>query len=201
MNFETIITNISGTWEDVKNACRTTVSKGDSDIPATTDFKKQLLISEHSPIREIVIKFKWNEIYSWVATHWVRHKWESYVSSRRTDRHGIKREELLQNELVDFRGNMNVQNLIDTMRKRLCFQASKETRMLAESLKKELHKFEPEIADVAVPNCIYRCGCPESFNNNCNFFENFILHAYTSGIDITNIQQRYDFYNQYFYSK
>lgn len=100
------------------------------------------------------------------------------------------------------RGNANVQQLIDTMRKRLCYQASTETRQLAESLKKEIKKTEPEIADVLVPNCIYRCGCPETFQNECEFFKayketlQYLSKEDGSKYDITNIQDRYEAYNR-----
>lgn len=133
---------------------------------------------------------------SWVATHWVRHKWECFVQSQRSDRTGIPRDKLPQDAPVAFTGEANAQALIDTMRKRLCFKAAKETREYALDLKRTLHDIEPEIANVLVPNCVYRCGCPEI--NGCGYWESFneLLQKYTSS---TDIQARYCLYNDMIY--
>ena len=116
---------------------------------------------------------------------------------------------------VDFDGFANMQNLIDSWRKRLCFQASPETRGYAEDFKVVLHEVFPELADVLVPNCLYRCGCPEMDMCKQRYFENYLMyHAYGSlnnsidGVNddriardkITNIQNRYDIYNEWFYN-
>lgn len=103
---------------------------------------------------------------------------------------------------MSFIGVANIQNLIDTLRKRLCYQASKETREYAEQLKKDIHEVEPEISNVLVPNCVYRCGCPELVG--CGYWKNFVRYCNdTRGIpniaELT-IQERYDLYNDYFYS-
>ena len=84
--------------------------------------------------------------------------------------------------------------MIDTMRKRLCFQAAFETRMYAEDLKKEIYKQEPEIANVLVPNCIYRGGCPEM--ECCGYFQRMLEQD--PNIGSHDIQVRYDAYNRLF---
>lgn len=103
---------------------------------------------------------------------------------------------------MDFTGEANVQHLIDTMRKRLCGQASSETREYAENLKIELRQMEPEISDVLVPNCVYRCGCPEM--RQCGRWATFVNRCKTeygfAPADL-NIQQRYDLYNEMFYKQ
>lgn len=104
-------------------------------------------------------------------------------------------ERLPQDSPVDFIGDPNVQHLIDTMRKRLCLMASKETREYAKDLKEALRKIEPEISDVLVPNCVYRCGCPE--NGGCKCFESMV--AKFPDIASTDIQKRYDAFNKFFY--
>jgi hypothetical protein len=73
--------------------------------------------------------------------------------------------------------------------------ASRETRKYAEDFKRELHKPEPEISDVLVPNCIYRCGCPEP--GGCRWYET--ITAIHPKLASTNIQERYDAYNNLFY--
>lgn len=192
----TEIIKIKGDWEEVVNDCRATVGKEALGKEPSATFKKAVLLAEHSPIRDIAIKWRWRDIKSWVATHWVRHKWECFVKTQRTDRTGINRDELPQSAPVDFTGDANVQSLIDTMRKRLCRQASTETRAYAEDLKMAIHESESEISDVLVPNCVYRCGCPEMAA--CGYWE--WLYKETDGDILTgNIQHRYDLYNEIFW--
>lgn len=192
---KTEILKIKGDWEEVVNDCRTTVGKKELGKKPTKAFRRSILISEHSPIRDISIKWRWANMPHWVAVHWVRHKWEKFVQTQRTDRTGISRDKLPQDEPQTFTGEANTQHLIDTMRKRLCYMASPETRCYAEDLKKELRKYQPEISDVLVPNCVYRCGCPEI--NGCKWFDH--MAAKHLNLTSTDIQQRYDAYNEVFY--
>ena len=194
-----MILGIKGNWKEVVDDCRSTVNKPALNKEPSESFKKAILIAEHSPIRDIRIRWKWDNIKSWVATHWSRHKWECFIQTQRSDRTGVQRDKLPQDSPVSFTGEANVQNLIDTMRKRLCHQASKETREYAEDLKSELKNVEPEISDVLVPNCIYRCGCPEL--SACKFWPEFLKWCKDNNMDIQkmSIQDRYNAYNKYFY--
>jgi hypothetical protein len=72
--------------------------------------------------------------------------------------------------------------------------ASPETRGYAEDFKRVLHEREPEIADVLVPNCIYRCGCPEM--KTCGWYD-AAVRKYPE-LASTDIQTRYDAYNRVF---
>ncbi len=196
---KTKILKVKGDWKEILNDCRFTVNKKDLDKEPSDKFKKRILIAEHSPIRDIYIKWRWLQIPHWVVVHWVRHKWEKFVATQRTDRTGINRHTLSQDAPSDMTGEANIQNLIDTNRKRLCFQASKETRECAEDLKVTIHEeVDKYIADVFVPNCIYRGGCSEFDSadlNRCKFYENFVKkHG-----QISDIQKRYDEYNKDFY--
>ena len=194
-----LILGIKGNWKEVVDDCRSTVNKPALNKEPSESFKKAILIAEHSPIRDIRIRWKWDNIKSWVATHWSRHKWECFIQTQRSDRTGVQRDKLPQDSLVSFTGEANVQNLIDTMRKRLCHQASRETREYAEDLKSELKNVEPEISNILVPNCIYRCGCPEL--NACKFWPEFLKWGKDNNMDIQkmSIQDRYNAYNKYFY--
>lgn len=220
---KTIFDVIYNDWKYVKNVCRSTDNKEFTENEPTEEFKKKLLISEHSPIRELVFKWTWKDIMYWLSTEWSRHKFEKFISSARDDRGFAKRDntytvydELTDSEitykpntrndapqknLVTFRGSANMQNLIDAWRKRLCYQATPEARGLAEDFKAELHKTHPLESNVLVPNCLYRWGCPEF--KSCKYIQGFIKWAESNyeDIDWTNIQQRYDLYNEYFYSK
>lgn len=192
---ETEIIKIKGDWREVLTDCRATVGKEALDKEPSEQFKRAILIAEHSPIRDITIKWRWNNIKSWIATHWVRHKWECFVKTQRTDRTGINRDELPQSALVTFTGEANVQHLIDTWRKRLCHQAAFETRQYAEDFKMALHDVQPEIADALVPNCVYRCGCPEM--QSCGYWDQLMVSSH-SCLNTCNIQRRYAIYNDLF---
>lgn len=194
----TKIIKIKGDWEEVVNDCRATVGKEALGKEPSREFKRKILISEHSPIRDISIKWIWDGIKSWCATHWVRHKWECFVKTQRPDRTGVERGG--PDTPVTFTGDANAQHLIDTQRKRLCYQASPETREYAKDLKVAIHEVEPEIADVQVPNCIYRCGCPEKgIGQKCGWFEKMV--AKYPDFASTDIQTRYDAYNKWFYGE
>ncbi len=199
MKDKTEIIKVKGDWVEVVNDARATVGKEGLGKEPSEKFKRAILIAEHSPIRDLIVKWKWLAMPSWVSVHWVRHKWEKFVRTQRTDRTGIDRTKLPQDAPVDFTGEANAQALIDTMRKRLCYQASPETREYAEDFKATLHQIEPELADVLVPNCIYRCGCPEM--SKCPFGERSLfmtLRAYNPDVTSTSISKRYTVYNAWF---
>ena len=193
---KTEILKIKGDWEEVVNDCRATVKKRPLGKEPSGEFKREILISEHSPIRDILIKWRWVNMPHWVTVHWVRHKWEKFVQTQRTDRTGIDRDKLPQDEPQTFTGEANTQHLIDTMRKRLCYIASPETREYAEDFKKELRNYQPEVSDVLVPNCVYRCGCPEMVGG-CGWYDTMVKKH--PKLASTNIQERYDAYSEVFY--
>lgn len=195
---KTKLLKIKGDWQEVVDDARSTVSKPPLGHEPSIGFKRRMLIAEHSPIRDISVKWKWTDIPSWVATHFVRHKWECFVKSQRSDRTGIDRTKLPQDAPVDFTGEANCQHLIDTMRKRLCFQAAKETREYAEDLKLTLYPYEPELSDVLVPNCVYRCGCSEM--NPCGWYDAMVKKQHPK-LASTSIQERYAEYHRVFWEE
>lgn len=194
---KTQIIKLLNDWKHVKNVSRTTVNKGYSDVEATKAFKQKMLISEHSPIREIIVKWKWENIKSWVATHYSRHKYECYISTQRSDRTGVDRDSSRQDTLVNMDNTANAQQLIDVARKRLCYCSAKETREYMEDLKVQLLEQESELGEVLVPNCIYRMACPEF--EKCGHFDVFLDH--NPDVNMYDIQARYDAYNATFYGK
>ena len=153
--------SMKGNWVEVVSDCRATVSKPPLDKEPSEKFKWSILIAEHSPIRDIRFRWTWEGMKSWVATHFTRHHWNCFVSTQRTDRTGVDRDKLPQDAPVNFTGEANVQSLIDTMRKRLCYQASSETRAYAEDLKLVIMANDGAIGSVLCPNCVYRGFCPE----------------------------------------
>lgn len=195
---KTEILKIKGSWEEVVDDCRATVSKLPLGHDPRASFKRHILIAEHSPIRDLSVRFRWTGIKYWIAMHWKTHHWESKVSTQRSDRTGTPRDKLPQDAPVNFTGEMNAQAAIDTMRKRLCHQASAETRAYAEDFKAALRETEPELSDVLVPNCVYRCGCPEM--KSCGLWARMTWE--TGGLIASQcINERYKAYNAYFYGR
>lgn len=186
-------------WKLIKNCCRTTMRKEHTEKVPSAEFKKKLLIAEHSPIRQIEFYWRWKGIKYWVSNEWARHKFEKAISSQRNDRQSdYDRNSARQDAPVDYIGWANEQNLIDSFRKRLCGKATPEARKLAEDFKAELTKCYPLEAGVLVPHCIYRCGCSEP--SCCGLWFAFLRWCELSKdkIDLLSIQSRYDAYNKFF---
>lgn len=186
-------------WNAVLTDSRASVSKEALNKEPSTNFKRKILLAEHSTIRDIIIRWKWISMPYWVAMHWVRHVFQKVVSTQRNDRQEkYDRNKAPQDAPVTFTGTANPQNLIDAFRKRLCRQASLETREYAEDLKVKLHDIEPEISEVLVPHCIYRGQCQEL--NNCGFYDAFLKRHPEITVN-TTLQERYDIYDKEFYGQ
>ncbi|EJT5937205.1 FAD-dependent thymidylate synthase [Clostridium perfringens] len=157
-------------WQGIKNATMNTIGKNKGAYP-TAEWKRKILLSEHSPIRKLIIGWRWINIKYWQSVHICRHKHgiEHFVTTQRTDRTGINRDELPQGSLVNHECEANAQGLINISRKRLCHCASLETRQAWQKVKEEVSKVEPELAKCMVKECIYRNGlCPEMFTCGYN---------------------------------
>lgn len=150
-------------WANVKRSARTTVSKDGCGAYPTPGWKKTILLAEHSPIRRIRFSWRWKNLKSWVSVHFVRHKFgiEHWVSTQRSDRTGVNRDESPQNTPVQHECEANAQALIFISRRRLCSQASPETRTAWQEVKERVAQVDPVLGSVMVPECIYRGFCPE----------------------------------------
>lgn len=154
---------IRGSWKDVVNSARTTINIEHGEKEPSSDWKRRMLLAEHSPIRQLFIKAKWYDLKYWVSTHFVRHKTgiEHYVRTQRTDRTGLDRNLIEQGAYVEHEIIGNAQSFITISRKRLCNQASKETRQAWQELLYSIQDIEHEVYNVCVPDCIYRGHCYE----------------------------------------
>ena len=162
-------------WQDIKDATMNTIGKNTGKYP-TSEWKRNLILSEHSPIRKLKISWKWEQLKYWISVHIVRHKHgiEHFVSTQRTDRTNVNRDELPQNSLVNHECEANAQALINISRKRLCSCASLETRQAWQEVKNKVAEVEPELAKCMVRECVYRNGfCPEMFPCGYNKTEAF----------------------------
>lgn len=186
-------------WRRVKNHCRTTVNKAYTEGTPSEGFKRKMLLCEHSPIRLLTFDWRWERIPYWVSTEWSRHKFEKFISTQRDDRtyEAVPRGRRPQDAPVDYDGYANMQNLIDAWRKRMCYQATKEARELAEDFRLTLEETHPLEANVLVPNCIYRGGCPEM--KTCGLYEHFLRWCKETAPtkDVQDLQNRYDLYTTY----
>lgn len=165
-----------GSWEDVLNDARFTIHKADLEKEPSKEFMRSIIMSEHSPIRDLTFVIDLLDIPCWVSQHIARHDAFAghtmregaydthFVATSRTDRHdvGIERSKLPQDTPVNHRISLNAQDFINISQKRLCTCASYETRFVWEKVIEELKVIEPILASKCVRTCVYRGFCPET---------------------------------------
>jgi len=194
--------NIDG-WKWVKEAALTTIHKNsikEKDIPS--QWKKDILRSEHSPIRELKIRFKIKELMRWISDQIVRHKMgvEHYVGTMRSDRGNKPREEQTMADLTDIMQSYNAQSFTNFARTRLCVGCvNKETRELTKEIVQAVGELEPEVAFYCVPSCIYRGACKEKAFIKCNHFNSFLQSIDSSKREemMFDIDKRYEAYHNW----
>lgn len=152
-------------WALCKTCTLVTVSKQGTK-PPSDEWKVKLLKANHSPIRTLQFCFRLSDIPYWVSVHLVRHVHATpFVSTQRVDRQDkYDRNSAPQNAPVTMCWYMNAEELITIAHKRLCRQASKETRELVQKICDEVVKVNPEFEELLVPNCAYRGGLCDEFN-------------------------------------
>lgn len=146
-------------WILCKQCALVTIGK-DSITEPTTQWKHSILKARHSPIRVLNFTFKLQIPY-WVSVHLCRHVHaQPFVRSQRNDRQdSYDRNEAPQNAPVTMLWHMNAEELMVIANKRLCKQASKETREVVCEMCKEVLQKCPEFENLLVPMCEYgRCN-------------------------------------------
>lgn len=191
----TKITDYDINWKKIKSACMTTISKEAGPGEPSENWKRKLLLCEHSPIRRGSISWKWEAIPYAISTHFVRHHEgvEKWVATERTDRTGVPREERSQMNPVMMEMEANIQALINISKKRLCTCADPMTRLYWEAVLQEIAKYDEDIAWAMVPECIRDGGCPEY--QPCGMFEKF-AEGLTKE-ELMDVRTRYDKYNEF----
>lgn len=194
-NSKVKLTNVNIDWFRIKSACMTTVSKQAGDKEPSDDWKRRLLLAEHSPIRRGEVSWKWEEIPYAISTHFVRHHegCEKFVGTEREDRTGINREERSQMNYVPMEMDANIQALINISLKRLCMSADPTTRAYWESVLEAIREYDENVYWACVPQCVRCGGCPEF--TNCGFYEGLMKDA-TMEEQMT-LKLRYNKYNQF----
>lgn len=160
---------VIGDWRGVADAARTTVRMPEGEKEPSSRWKKRILLAEHSPVRKLLLNWKWSNLPYWVSVHFVRHKFgiEHFVSTQRTDRTGMDRTGARQDAPVEHECFANAAEVMFISRRRLCSQASPETRAAWRLVVDELKRQAPELAECCVPECVYRGFCPEF--RSCGF--------------------------------
>ena len=153
-------------WMWTKICTLNTVNKTSTKMP-TEEWKRKLLKSEHSPIRELQFGIRM-QIPSYISVHFVRHHVgvNPYVSTQRDDRtnDNIPRANKPQGAMVSHIMSLNAAALINMAHSRLCFQADKDTREVMKEICRKVIEVCPEFKDVLVPKCYYRGGICTEFN-------------------------------------
>ncbi len=140
-------------------ACLESTMGSDFSSAATL---KQIYGWEHSITRSQFFSVQLINIPTFVSVHMVRHNIGivHYVKSKRIDRDGDGTED--RYTPVNHRLLCNAEALLNMARKRLCFQASKETREVMLMIKEAIKEVDPDLATYMQPNCVYRGGiCSE----------------------------------------
>lgn len=150
-------------WMKVKERALVTVGMEAKTNP-TDEWKKKMLKARHSPIRKLNFSF-YIECPYWVSVHLCRHVHaQPYVRSQRNDRQSeYDRNTAPQNAPVSMIWDMDAEALMIIANKRLCKQASKETREVVDLMCREVVKVNPEFLDELVPMCVRENGCKEMF--------------------------------------
>ena len=152
-------------WWLAKECTLVTVGKNVVN-PPDIKWKKKILESRHSPIRELRFAFKLTDIPYWVSVHLCRHVHaQPYVGSQRNDRQDkYDRNEAPQSSPVTMIWTMNAEELMTISNKRLCMKASKETREVVQEMCRLVCEKLPEFSGLLIPACEWQGGvCHEMF--------------------------------------
>ena len=180
-------------WSRALNAARRTIGKPPLNKEPSDNWRKMVIMAEHSPIKLVEYLISFKDLRQWVGVHLLRHEHIlPFIHSQRVDRREDidsltervmsiieedvksdesfnKRDYLFQGEPNDQDFVVNAQTLINISRRRLCHCASKETREAWIAVKEAIKEFDPIMASFMVPNCIYRGRCPEM--NTCGYYK------------------------------
>lgn len=190
------ITEYNINWKKIKSACMTTISKEAGDNEPSSQWKRKLLLCEHSPIRRGTISWKFDEIPYCISTHFVRHHEgvEKWVSTSRADRTEIKdRSQRTQMDMVQMEMEANIQAIINISRKRLCTCADPITIKYWKAVLEAIKEYDEDIYWACVPECVRCGGCPEY--KPCGFYER--LMEGTTLEEQKVLRLRYDRYNKF----
>lgn len=183
------VRKLSGSHEMQDSALVTVDGKQGGEL--TEALLRKYLISEHSPIRSLVVAILITDMSYYTSVHFARHVHTlHYVTSNRPDRTNKGRT---INDRVKHKMVVNAQGLIDMMRKRLCSKCAPDTLSIAKQIKRLMmssHDMDMKVlGEVLVPNCVYRGGCSEF--KSCG-------KAFSQDVTILSLIERYAEYSERF---
>ena len=152
-------------WMEVKQRALVTIGKK-AVTPPTSEWKRKILTARHSPIRHLMYSFYIKDIPSFVSVHLCRHVYaQPYVRSQRNDRQSdYDRNKAPQDTPVDMIWDVNAEELMVIANKRLCNQASPETRDVIRGICRLAIDNTPELEGLLVPMCEWMNNrCPEMY--------------------------------------
>ena len=154
-------------WMEVKRRALVTIGKKLATEPSE-EWKRAILRARHSPIRYLRFSFLIEGIPSWVSVHLCRHVHaQPYVKSQRNDRQTeYDRNAARQDAPVDMIWDINAEELMVIMNKRLCQMASDETQEVMYKMRCCVVAVCPEFNEFLVPMCEYTGECKE-MNGGC----------------------------------
>lgn len=154
-------------WMEVKRRALVTIGKKPVKEP-TSEWKREILEARHSPIRYLRYSFFLVLPY-WVSVHLCRHVHaQPYVRSQRNDRQTeYDREAARQDAEVCMILDVNAEELMVIANKRLCNQASAETREAVKSMCRLAQSVTPELRGLLVPMCAYNGGVCHEMHGGC----------------------------------
>ena len=125
--------------------------------PPDFKWKRDSLEARHSHIRRLRFGFFIEDVPSWVSVHLCRHiHAQPYVRSQRPDRQqDYDRNKAPQDAPVDMIWDTNAEELMVIANKRLCAQASPETRAVVREICRQVISVCPEFDGLLVPMCEY----------------------------------------------
>ena len=166
-------------WMLCKTCTLNTVGKTSTVLP-TAEWRKKLLLSEHSPIRTLNFCIKMTIPY-YVSVHFARHFTgvTHFVQTQRNDRQdNYDRTKAPQDTVVSHIMYINAQELMFMSRRRLCTQADNFTRRVMHEIKRLVEEVCPEFIGTLEPMCSYRGGRCTEFNP-CDKYKFYLPKAST----------------------
>lgn len=165
----------------MRKACSVTIDK---DSKMTLD---DMYACMHSPMRTQMYWLEWEDIPTFVSVHFVRHTiaWQPFVRSNREDRASHTGDKGRW-ESVNTSVLCNAESLINVAAKRLCYQASKETRELMEMTREAVRPIDFDLYYRMVPMCIKDRVCREK--KSCGVLKKFL----TQNEDLCSIEKMLD---------
>lgn len=151
-------------WLEVKRRALVTIGLNKIKTPPDFEWKQKILRARHSPIRYLRFSF-YIECPYWVSVHLCRHVHaQPYVKTQRNDRQSeYDRNDAPQDSKVCMIYDVNAEELMTIANKRLCYQASEETRELVQAMCNEVLKVCPEFEGLLVRACEYNGRCQEMY--------------------------------------